>query len=292
MSGALGFTLIELLVVIAIIALLAAILFPVFATVREKARQATEISNMHQVQLALTQFEADYRQPPKVLFGYVYTSGGKIVPMDRALAQIKADKQDPKLYFPGLYPEFINDVTVFEDPDNPVTDTSKDTGGLNVTLLCTSPNYDQQCQNPAVPVGSYIQGTHDFYVADALDTSPQITGPNAISNTVYVPRYQTSWTAVPNTHPNPLDVTDPINGHNNFERQMAFFRTAPDDTYVTLTTYHVPKNAVIALFRSGNAKVIPPTVLLKYGADPPALTVSGNPPVCNANFWKVSPTSN
>jgi len=51
-----GFTLIELLVVIAIIAILAAILFPVFARVREKAKQATCTSNIKQVALATIQY--------------------------------------------------------------------------------------------------------------------------------------------------------------------------------------------------------------------------------------------
>lgn len=55
-----GFTLIELLVVIAIIAILAAILFPVFAAAREKARQTTCASNERQIGLALLQYVQDY----------------------------------------------------------------------------------------------------------------------------------------------------------------------------------------------------------------------------------------
>ena len=62
-----GFTLIELLVVIAIIAILAAILFPVFTKVREKARQTACMSNMKQLGLAFIQYNQDNDEsmPPR-----------------------------------------------------------------------------------------------------------------------------------------------------------------------------------------------------------------------------------
>ena len=55
-----GFTLIELLVVIAIIAILAAILFPVFAQAREKARQTVCLSNMKQISTGMIMYTSDY----------------------------------------------------------------------------------------------------------------------------------------------------------------------------------------------------------------------------------------
>src|SRR5437762_2777004 len=55
-----AFTLIELLVVIAIIAILAAILFPVFAQAREKARQASCQSNLKQMSLGAKMYSQDY----------------------------------------------------------------------------------------------------------------------------------------------------------------------------------------------------------------------------------------
>lgn len=55
-----GFTLIELLVVIAIIAILAAILFPVFAKAREKARQSSCLSNVKQMMLGVLSYAQDY----------------------------------------------------------------------------------------------------------------------------------------------------------------------------------------------------------------------------------------
>jgi prepilin-type N-terminal cleavage/methylation domain-containing protein/prepilin-type processing-associated H-X9-DG protein len=65
-----GFTLIELLVVIAIIAILAAILFPVFAKAREKARQASCLSNMKQFGIGILSYAQDYDE--KLVLYYQY----------------------------------------------------------------------------------------------------------------------------------------------------------------------------------------------------------------------------
>ena len=118
-----GFTLIELLVVIAIIAILAAILFPVFAKAREKARQITCISNLKQIGLATLQYNQDYDE---YFYAHRYNSGGTTNPLlsinggpvpINALAAYPA--AEGKTFWISLLQPYTKNYGVFMCPSNP-----------------------------------------------------------------------------------------------------------------------------------------------------------------------------
>ncbi|HEY3333558.1 MAG TPA: DUF1559 domain-containing protein [Capsulimonadaceae bacterium] len=80
-----AFTLIELLVVIAIISILAAILFPVFATARDKARQTACASNTKQIGLAFFQYTQDYDETwTPLIYGTNQGWAGRIYPYTKS----------------------------------------------------------------------------------------------------------------------------------------------------------------------------------------------------------------
>jgi prepilin-type N-terminal cleavage/methylation domain-containing protein/prepilin-type processing-associated H-X9-DG protein len=95
-SGKAGFTLIELLVVIAIIAILASILFPVFARARENARRSSCQSNLKQIGLGLLQYSQDYDEKgPRTWFGIdrdASGAGGRYKWMDAIYPYVKSEQ--------------------------------------------------------------------------------------------------------------------------------------------------------------------------------------------------------
>ncbi len=313
-----AFTLVELLVVIAIIAILAAIIFPVFATVRENARQSSSISNMRQISTAMGQFQLDNHRNPDVLFGYVYyaysDSGGDLnysgpaapQSIDKAFSQAQADAQAHPAanitgtYFPGLYPEYVRDVAAFRDADNNdngnVPSKIANGGTTDTNVLC--PSADTAC-TPTTPAGTLVKTTHRFYAEDAYDVSPQVlTGQNNVSKDVYVARYQSAWTNIDNTlngacttTPMPVTCNGNTTSSTNFYTHQLHWKNPPAETYVTSTTYHVPNtDTVLVLFEGGNAKKLSTKQFQQYGADASSVAVppSGGS-VSQANFWKLTP---
>jgi len=112
-----GFTLIELLVVIAIIAILAAILFPVFAQAREKARQTACLSNQKQIGTAMMMYMQDYDE--------------MIAP-----AQLGGSTGNPAVSWPTMIMPYIKNADVFVCPS-----ASESAAAVNTKYITTSTAY-------------------------------------------------------------------------------------------------------------------------------------------------------
>jgi len=116
-----AFTLVELLTVIAIIAILSAIIFPVYNNSREAARRTTAVSNLAKIQNAMEQYKLDHRNRdyPPVLFAYADGTHSMADIKNVGSAESWAAAH-PGVAYPlqGLYPQYINDASVFTDPNN------------------------------------------------------------------------------------------------------------------------------------------------------------------------------
>ena len=112
-----GFTLIELLVVIAIIAILAAILLPVFASARENARKSSCENNMKQIGIAFFAYAQDYDEKLTIADGYGQGWAGEVYP-------------------------YIKSTGVYgcpDDPSNPNPGNSKVSYAMNAALISAMP---------------------------------------------------------------------------------------------------------------------------------------------------------
>jgi prepilin-type N-terminal cleavage/methylation domain-containing protein len=115
-----AFTLIELLVVIAIIAILAAILFPVFAQAREKARQSTCLSNFKQIGLGTMMYLQDWDETYPSNRLYQYPGGGECEGKGRLVTWKHATQP------------YVKNVDIYRCPSNPRNKLPDETEGTDV----------------------------------------------------------------------------------------------------------------------------------------------------------------
>jgi len=127
-----GFTLIELLVVIAIIAILAAILFPVFARARENARRASCQSNLKQIALGVFQYTQDYDEKyPKVI-----VNGGAGSPPDGSTSS----PTNPYGWADALQP-YLKSTQIFQCPSETGAPVAASSGAFSGQIDPTAIQY-------------------------------------------------------------------------------------------------------------------------------------------------------
>lgn len=234
-----GFSLIELLTVIAIIAILAAIIFPVMSSVKEKARQNQCMTNLAQIQMGIQMFKQDNRKYPALLGAEVETDGsGQVKPFENCT--------DSKY----LFKEYVKNFQLFHCPSSKVTN-SKDYA-----------EYQPGLNAPNVKV--YAYDSYDYGLFDLAGTRQ---GDHMVYSNPQ-PHYVLSWAesvdAIANGNlkaypPSEVSSSDAGAAQIDYERQLKF-KTPPADTIVTWCSVHEGgdlSGQALVIFLDGHADRFP-----------------------------------
>jgi len=266
---------IELLTVIAIIAILAALVFPVFNRVRENVRQNTCMDNLRSIDESLKLYHEDNAKYPAALFGFAqfvgsggnkeFCSSGQALPMDQvSYRPLMEDKKASQKY--------MKDKGVFVCPDSPHNNPADITSTVYFPIIPEVPGRDQQAvfYSPTIRHAAgedrFTCGGADapantpavFYQYDSYDTAPrvdkdgrQVMGSDGQPITEL--HYSPDWTGL---------VDDP----NDPPNQMKFPTPPEDTTVATWCSYHAPSaGQAIVLFLNGHAKTVPVGQLVQKG---------------------------
>lgn len=280
-----GFTMIELLTVIAIIAVLAAILFPVFATIREQARQSSTMSNLQSIYQGVKLYYEDEGRYPTSLFGYVQVQNGtnrefalgspnlnSVVPMNQVTTL------NP--LYPYLFREQVKDLPAFSSGDELETNRSAFTeayyplnsplgtgsinngelsGGRRVVWLATKEGTCTIHGDADLPGDTYVEQPKLFYKMDAADIGPMVDAngkwvvDSVTKQKVYALHYTPDWTRY-------SGATCDTDGNGEPRVAQLKYKNPPTErTIITYNTHHAAiagSGKVIALFLSGTAKKI------------------------------------
>ncbi len=243
-----GFTLIELLVVIAIIAILAAILFPVFARAREKARQTTCISNQRQIALSLAMYAQDHREmmpAEESVWSDIKVDGGVLI-----CPSLGKNVPNGYVYCSGVAGKSSG---IFSSPDKQfVTADGFAVSRFNVTTAKPNVWYgptDWDARHSGKALMSFLDGH-----AGALDTSSGSAGVSGFKSGLMVRVYNAvggggypkgapifemanAWSQYTNLKQNSYGTLSVANGGNNNN----VFPGGPDDNFcITWTGFFLP----------------------------------------------------
>lgn len=264
-----AFTLIELLVVIAIIAILAAIIFPVFAKAKEAAFRSGDQSNMNALRSALQLYRVDQGGYPPALLGYVttYTPGGTdIVPADLLKGFLYPKRVDSfSVFKPALNRKKMTDTTTafWPAPDQsavgqrPIVDTNGD-GKVNGQddILGARQAYGAAADPPVCDEYKPCTNTQNqklFYMVDGYDVSEKRPPAGR-----YELRYALFWTNFAIGNGNGFGQ-----GSSSDDPRQLGYSEPPDTTPITWNAYFrdhdgqgkpVPARKDIVLFLGGGAR--------------------------------------
>jgi prepilin-type N-terminal cleavage/methylation domain-containing protein/prepilin-type processing-associated H-X9-DG protein len=170
-----AFTLIELLVVIAIIAILAAILFPVFARARENARRASCLSNMKQIGLGIMQYTQDFDEHLPTRYNYYFDAGGYTLPNGQPGTTVI-------LWYMEIYP-YVKNYQVYQCPSDSLhTYTGGYTGSLSYGVNFTPSAFCSSNCGVAMFPGNAAGGTAPGASLAAID---DVSGTIMITDSKY-----------------------------------------------------------------------------------------------------------
>ena len=271
----LGFTLVELLTVIAIIAILAAIIFPVFGSVQESARRSSTMSNLQKISQAVAAYELDNREYPEYLFGPAISKadgtpfgGAPYYSMQDVAAIVNRGapsgglptssiaQRVRRIYSKSLYPVYIRDINAFSCPNNTERTPNSETG---VGVAARYVTYDPT----AGAMSRVIPGTPvelPFYRYDAFDASPMVISRDGrLHASAMSARYSRAWYPITTTGA-PAAGTDPQGATEDIRqvryRRQLLWRQPPSETVIASTTHHAPRGKMIVLWLNGTAKVV------------------------------------
>ncbi|MBS1708872.1 MAG: type II secretion system protein [Armatimonadetes bacterium] len=253
MSNKRAFTLIELLVVIAIIAILAGIIFPVYARAKDSANRNSDMASMNNLRSALQLYRADQGGYPPALLGYVtlYSGGpdaGNVIPADRLKGYLYPKRVDSiKTLTPAYNRSTVTQTTnaVFPPADAsavgsaPIMDLNGDGIVSNADDVAGArqafgPADGDVCWNStvlAVAAGSRCGGVDStplsFYAVSGFDTAQVPTSGGGQQTQLRYSRFWTNYAIGPSGGGGGAD-DDP--------RQLGY-DDPPEDTVVTWDSY-------------------------------------------------------